>query len=154
VFSLERAVGVANGSLAVAAVAALLACVAGSVALVPSRRGATAVALSLGVAVAAIVSVGAVSVDNRNSRDVTAMSKADDVRWVDHARLGRVDVLQTDGAPPERTLQQLFFNTSLQRVVRLGAALPVDVFDSPRAGVAPDGRLIVGGVPERRPLLV
>jgi len=76
-----------------------------------------------------------------------------DIRWVDHARLGSVDLLAPPGARKEQSWQQLFWNTSVKRLLLLGSA-PIDQFDAKHLKIAGDGTLLVDGRPDRRPLLV
>jgi hypothetical protein len=154
VFKLEKIIDVGNGSLTVAILAALLSVAACAVALAPRRRAATAAAFALSIGVLVAVSAASVSFDNENTRMIQASFLGGDVSWVDHSALGPVDVVQTDGTPSERTLEQLFWNTSLRRVLLLGGAEPIDAFASERLGVTRDGRLLVGGQVDRRPLLV
>jgi hypothetical protein len=76
-----------------------------------------------------------------------------DIRWVDHARLGAVDLLAPPAARKEQSWEQLFWNTSITRLLVLGSA-PIDQFATKYVRVAPDGRLLVDGRTDRRPLLV
>jgi hypothetical protein len=52
--------------------------------------------------------------------------------------------VQTVGSPPERAVEQLYWNRSLSHEARLGDALATDVYAAPRIVVARDGTL--GGV--------
>jgi len=112
------------------------------------------VSLGATVAVAVIVSVAAISYDNSNTHRVRNSLLPADARWVDHQELGTVDLVETDGTPPEDILQQLFWNTSVHRLLRLEGAPQIDAFAAPAITVARDGRLLVAGQPTRRPLLV
>ncbi len=154
VFKLEKIVDVGNGSLTVALVAALLSVAACAVALARRRGTAAAAALALCIGVLVAVSAASDSFDNENTRLIRASFLPADVSWVDHAGLGPVDVVQTDGTPSERTLEELFWNTSLRRVLLLGGAERVDAFATQPLSVARDGRLRVGGRVDRRALLV
>jgi hypothetical protein len=151
VSQLEGAVGFANGSFAVAGVVAALSISA--VVVTFRMRQAAAVALGLSIAFFAAVGIGAFQVDHRTSHNARLTYLPQDARWVDHAGLGPVTVVQTPGAPRALALEQLFWNRSIDQVVRLRRADPVDVFPAPRLRVAPDGRLLVHGRPLDRTLL-
>jgi hypothetical protein len=149
VLRLEGLISVGNGSLAVALVAAALSILA---ALVAFRKLPAALALVGAIAAGCALSVGASSFDQHTSRSLRNTLPAD-IRWVDHARLGAVDLLAPPGARKEQSWQQLFWNTSVKRLLLLGSP-PIDQFASERVRVAKDGRLLVDGHADRRPLLV
>jgi hypothetical protein len=149
VLRLEGLMAVDNGSLAVALIAAVLSVLA---ALVAFRKLPAAVALLTAVAAGCALSAGATSFDQRTSRSLRNTLPAD-VRWVDHARLGAVDLVAPPGSRKEQSWQQLFWNTSVERLLLLGSP-PIDQFDAKRVRVAPDGRLLVARRAVRRPLLV
>ena len=149
VLRLEGLISVGNGSLAVALVAAALS---GLAALVAFRKLPAVLALVAAIAAACALSTGASSFDQRTSRSLRN-TLPHDVRWVDHVHLGAVDLVAPPGARKEQSWQQLFWNTSVTRLLLLGSA-PIDQFASERVRVAPDGRLLVRGQPVRRPLLV
>lgn len=139
VFRLERAVGTANGSLLVA-LGAAAAC--GGAALVARRGGAGyAFAAALGIALAA--SAGAIVNDASNARQIRHDYLPADVSWVDSSGLGDVTLVQTVGSPPDRAVEQLYWNRSITREVRLGDALPTDVYAAPR--VRADGAGTLAG---------
>jgi hypothetical protein len=52
-----------------------------------------------------------------------------------------VTLVQTVGSPQDRAIEQLYWNRSLTREVRLGDALPTDVYSAPRVRPARDGSL-------------
>ena len=149
VLRLEGLTSVGNGSLAVALVAALLSGVA---ALVAFRKMPAALALVAAIGAAVALSAGASSFDQRTSRGMRDTLPRD-IRWVDHARLGPVDLLAPPGARKEQSWQQLFWNTSLTRLLLLGSP-PIDHFAAEPVSVARDGRLLVDGHTDRRPMLV
>jgi len=149
VLRLEGFTSVGSGSLAIALVAAALSVLA---ALVAFRKLPAAVALLAAIAAGCALSAGASSFDQRTSRSLRDTLPAD-IRWVDHARLGGVDLLAPPGSREEQSWQQLFWNTSVERLLLLGSP-PIDQFDAKRVRVAPDGRLLVNGRTVRRPLLV
>jgi hypothetical protein len=149
VLRLEGLISIGNGSLAVALIAAALSVLA---ALVAFRKLPAMLALVGAIAAGCALSVGASSFDAHTSRSLRNTLPAD-IRWVDHAHLGSVDLIAPPGARKEQSWQQLFWNTSIKRLLLLGSP-PIDQFAAERVRVAPDGRLIVDGRTDRRPLLV
>jgi hypothetical protein len=151
IFRLEKAVGIGDGSLAVALVAAAMACVAAATAF-RARFAHVAVAATLVVTCA--VSVAAVSFDHRVVQTVRATFLPPDARWIDHANLGPATLIQTPATPHARAHEHLFWNRSLERVLFLDGASPIDAFGSPKVRVAADGRLVSGGKTLRGPLVI
>lgn len=152
VFRLESLLGPVDGALAVALVAALLSLVAVAITFRPAR-GAT-LGLALALVVTSAASAGAASFDLDKASKARARYLPADLRWIDHAGLGRVAVLQTPGAPREAALEQMFWNRSVAEVLLLGGAEPIDVFGSSRVRIAADGRLLADRRVVRGPLLV
>jgi hypothetical protein len=142
VFRLEKAVGIGDGSLAVALAAAALACLAAATAF---RARLAPVAVAATLAAACAVSYGAVSFDRHVVRSVRAEYLPTDAQWIDHARLGDTTLIQTPATPHARAHEQLFWNRSLTRMYFLDSASGIDAFGSPRVRVAPDGRFVSGG---------
>jgi hypothetical protein len=151
VFRLEKVVGIGDGSLAIALVAAALACLAAGVAF-RARLAWAAVGATLVTSCA--VSMGAVSFDHHVVRTVRATYLPPDARWIDHAGLGSATLIQTPATPHARAHEQLFWNRSLKRLAFLDQASPIDAFGSPRVRVADDGRLVSGGRTLRGPLVI
>jgi hypothetical protein len=149
VLRLESLVSVGNGALAVALVAAALSAIA---ALAAFRKLPAAVAVLAALAACCALSAGASSYDHLSSTSLRH-SLNPDLRWVDHAGLGSVDLLAPPGARKEQSWEQLFWNTSVHRLLLLGSP-PLDQFDMKLVRVAPDGRILVDGRTDRRPLLV
>jgi hypothetical protein len=149
VLRLEGLTSVGNGSLAIALVAAVLSILG---ALIAFRKVPAALALVAAVVAGCAMSAGASAFDVHTSRSLRG-TLPHDIRWVDHAQLGSVDLLAPPGALREQSWQQLFWNTSVKRLLLLGSA-PIDQFDAKRLQVAGDGTLLVDGRPDRRPLLV
>jgi hypothetical protein len=145
VLRLEGLVSVGNGALAVALIAAALSGVA---ALVAFRKLGPALAFVAAIGACCALSAGASSFDQRTSRSLRH-SLPGDLRWVDHAHLGAVDLVAPPGSRREQTWEQLFWNTSLKRLLLLGSA-PIDHFAAQPLRVARDGRLLV----DSRALLV
>ena len=149
VLRVENLVGTGNGALAVALVAAALS----GVAVVGARRrAAAAVAVAVAVGACCALSAAATSFDSRISHSLRGTLPRD-VRWVDHARLGPVDLLALPGERKEQSWEQLFWNHSLHRLLLLGTP-EIDRFASGHVHVARDGRLLVGAEVARAPLLV
>lgn len=134
---LERIVGTANASLVVAVLAAAGAL--GAVAV--SRRGGGRFAVGAAIAFAACASLGAIVNDAANARHVRAEYLPANASWVDASGLRDVTLVQTVGSPPNRATEQLYWNRSVTHEVRLGNALPTDVYPAPRVHAAPDGTL-------------
>jgi hypothetical protein len=149
VLRLESLTSVGNGSLAVALVAAALSVVA---ALVAFRKLPAALALIAAVAAGCALSAGAASFDSLSSQKVRE-SLPSDLRWVDHAKLGDVDLVAPPGSQKEQSWLQLFWNTSLKRLLLVGSPA-IDQFETKAVRVASDGRLLVDGKATRRPMLV
>jgi hypothetical protein len=149
VLRLESLTSVGNGSLAVALVAALLSVLA---ALVAFRKLPAALAVVGALAAGCALSAGAASFDSLSSQKVRDSLPAD-LRWVDHAHLGAVDLVAPPGSQKEQSWLQLFWNTSVQRLLLVGSPA-IDQFETNVVRVAPDGRLLVDGKATRRPLLV
>jgi hypothetical protein len=149
VLRFEGLVSVGNGSLTIALIAAVLSGVA---ALVAFRKLPAALALVAAIAAGCALSAAATSFDQRTSRSL-GNTLPQDIRWVDHAGLGSVDLLVPPGARREQSWEQLFWNTSVERLLLLGSP-PIDHFAVEHVRVASDGRLLVGGRADRRPLLV
>jgi hypothetical protein len=149
VLRFEALVSVGNGALAVAIVAAGLSAIA---ALAAFRKLPAAVAVVAALGACCALSAGAASYDHLSSTSLRH-SLNPDLRWVDHARLGSVDLLAPPGARKEQSWEQLFWNTSVDRLLVLGGP-PLDQFDTKFVRVARDGRIRVDGRTDRRPLLV
>jgi hypothetical protein len=151
VFRLEKAVGIGDGSLVVALAAAGLACLAAAAAF---RARLAWVAVAASFAASCAVSAGAISFDHHVVRSVRASLLPADARWIDHARLGDVTLVQTPATPHARAHEQLFWNRSLKKVYFLDEATAIDAFGSPRLRVTRDGRLVSRGRTLRGPLAI
>jgi hypothetical protein len=132
VLRFEAIVSVGNGALAIALVAAALSGVA---ALVAFRKLPAAVAVVAALAACCALSAGASSYDHLSSTSLRH-SLNPDLRWVDHARLGKVDLLAPPGSRKEQSWEQLFWNTSVTRLLLLGSPA-LDQFDTKLVRVAP-----------------
>jgi hypothetical protein len=151
VFRLEKAVGVGDGSLAIALGAAVLACLAAAAAF---KERLVWVAVGATIVASCAVSLGAVSFDHHVVRTVRATYLPPDASWVDHADVGDTTLIQTPATPHARAHEQLFWNSSLTRLAFLDQASPIDAFGHPHVTVADDGRLLLGGRTMRGPLAI
>ena len=111
-------------------------------------------AIGATILAAAFVSLGAVAFDAHVVRSVRTSLLPPDARWVDHAGLGDVTLLQTPATLHAAANEQLFWNLSLKRLYFLDNASPIDAFGSPRAKAARDGRLVSHGRTLKGPLLI
>jgi hypothetical protein len=151
VFELERVLSVGDGSLVVALVAGALSCLAMAMAF---RRGLVGIAILTTLLVSCSVSLGAIQFDTRTAREIRDSYLPRDLRWIDHARLGSVYLLQTPATPHVRAHEELFWNTSLKQVLLLGRASQIDAFRYEHVRAASDGRLLVGHRTLRAPLAI
>jgi hypothetical protein len=149
VLRLESFTSIGTGSLLVALIAGLLSAVAAAVAY---RKLPAAVAVGLALAAGCALSAGATSYDHFSSGHARASLPAD-LRWVDHAHLGDVDVVSPPGAQKQQAWLQMFWNTSIKRFLILGSP-EIDQFATKVVRVPADGRLLVDNAADRRPLLV
>jgi hypothetical protein len=151
VYRIERSIGYANGSALIAIAVALLSLVAVATAI---RRGRAAlIALALSAAFLASVSYGAFSYDRLVAERARTSYLPPDARWVDHANVGDVTLVNTPGALRELALEQMFWNRSITELALLRRAERVDAFASPPLRVAANGALYLRGEPLERPLL-
>jgi hypothetical protein len=151
VFRLEHAVGVANGSLVVALVAAALSILAVGIAW----RGRLAVlALGLSLLLAGAASAGSISFDHKVARSVRDSYLPSDARWIDHTGLRHVLLVQTPGTPHARAHEQLFWNRSLDNVLFFDEASAIDAFGHTQLTTDARGRFVAGGKVVRRPLAI
>jgi hypothetical protein len=149
VIRLEGLVSVGNGALAVALIAAVLSILA---ALLAFRKAPAALILLAAIVACCSLSAGASAFDSRTSQTLRGTLPTD-LRWVDHSHLGAVDLLAPPGSRKEQSWEQLFWNTSLKRLLLLGSP-PIDHFAAKHVQVERDGTLLVDGRTLRRPLLV
>jgi hypothetical protein len=153
VLRLEQAMSPAGGSLLVALLATALA-LGGVAALVRPRQGA-ALAFTLAVIAGGALSYGTHAYDVRNSRYLRTNDMPADARWVDHANLDHVALVEAPGSIPPHALEALWWNTSIDRELLVGNGAPSDVFGGVEHSIiAPNGRLEAGGKPVTQPLLV
>jgi hypothetical protein len=151
VFRLEHSLGLANGSLVIAVVAGLLSALAAAIAWRP-RLATYALAFSLALAAAA--SAGSVSFDRNTANSVRSDFLPADAGWVDHSRLHHVLLLHTPATLHARSLEQMFWNRSIDDVLYFEQASQVDAFGNRRVKPSRDGRLVSAGKTLRAPLLI
>ena len=149
VLRLESFTSIGTGSLIVALLAGLLSLVAAAIAF---RKLPAVVAVVVALAAGCALSAGATSYDAISSGRARA-SLPSDLRWVDHAELGDVDIVSPPGAVKQQAWLQMFWNTSIKRFLILGSP-EIDQFATKAIRVPADGRLLVDGKADRRPLLV
>ena len=126
------------------------------VAVLASRRPRLGTPVVLGLALLAIgaASAGAVAFDVQNSARVKKAYLPSDASWVDHADVGDVTMVETYSGTRAISLQELFWNRSITRVVLLPGAAKLDSFFVQHARISEDGAMIVGGRPIAGPLLL
>lgn len=140
--ALERSVGTGDASLSFALGATAAALLAAGIAW--TRLELAPVVISIGLLAA--LSFGATHYDSFYSGTVRSLLVAPDPAWIDHARLGPVSAIETELAPPEDLLEQMFWNRSIDRELLLGNdTTPTDAFATGKATISSDGRLLVGG---------
>src|SRR2546426_53688 len=113
VLRFEGLTSVGNGSLVFALVAAVLSVL---VALVAFRKLPAAVAVVAAIVACCAMSAGASSFDARTSRSLRS-TLPHDIRWVDHARLGSVDLVVRPRARRAQAGQQPLWHTSVKRLL-------------------------------------
>jgi len=132
-------------------VAGLLSALAAAIAWRP-RLATYALAFTLGLAAAA--SAGSVSFDRNTANSVRNDFLPADSGWVDHSGLRHVLLIHTPATLHARSLEQLFWNRSIDDVLYFEQASQVDAFGNRRVKPARDGRLVSGGKTVRAPLLI
>jgi len=153
VFQLERLVGdVALGALLVAAVAALLAAAVVACSLRP--RLGTPAAFGLALAACTATSALAIAYTAEHSARVRAELVGDEPSWIDAAGRRDVSLLATPASVQAASLETLFWNRSVERVLTLPRAERVHAFHGAPVEVASDGALTQDGEPVRGPLVV
>ncbi len=144
--------GIAWAAVVVAAAAGVLSLAAA----LASRRPRLGTPLALGLAMVATgaASAGAVAFDVTNTGLAKRAFLPSDPSWVDRANLGRVALVQSWGGSRAASLQELFWNRSIDRVLILPAAPSIDRYAESHLTVDGDGSLLAGGTPVGGPLLL
>ena len=125
VLRLEQLTTTANGSLIVALVTVARARRRGRAAA--PRFGAVA-GLTLAVAAGGALSLGAHSFDARNTSFLRVNDIPADARWIDHANLKHVALVEAPGSVAPHALEALWWNTSVDRELSLAGGMPTDHF--------------------------
>jgi hypothetical protein len=144
--------GLGDAATVVAAVVGVMS----AIAVLASKRPrlATPVVLGLAVLATGAASAGAVALVVDATRSEKRAVLPGDASWVDHARVGRAVLLQSRGGAPGVSLQELFWNRSIDSVLLLPDAAPIDGFRTQRVSVGADGSLVADGHAVLTPLLV
>ena len=123
---------------------------------VASRRPRLGTPLTLGLTLlaAGVASAGAVAFDVDNTRLAKERYLPADPSWVDRAHVGQTSLLQAWGGSRAASLQELFWNRSITRVLLLPGAGPFDRFGTQTVHVAGDGSLVAAGRRVTEPLVV
>jgi hypothetical protein len=130
--------------------AALLAAAVGGVCLLIAiaasarPRLGTPTALAIALTLSTLAAAAATSFDLRNSEAIRTAMLPSNRSWVDAAAGGPVTLLRTPGGVRTESLEQLFWNPSVDRVAVLPGAVRLDAFQVDDVRVAPDGAIDVG----------
>jgi hypothetical protein len=151
VFRLEHALGVANGSLMIALVAAMLSALAAAIAW---RTQLAALALIVSLVLAGAASAGSISFDRNTASEIRDEFLPARTDWIDHTGLRHILLIHTPATLHARSLEQLFWNRSVDDVLYYGQASQVDAFGNRRVHAARDGRFVSKGKTIRSPLLI
>jgi hypothetical protein len=140
-----------DASAVVAAAVAVMAVVA----VIASKRPrlGTPVVLAVALLATGAASAEAVIFDIQNTAAVKRAFLPVEPSWVDRARVGDVTLLQSFSGARGNTLQELFWNRSINRVGLLPGAAKFDSFRTERVRVGDDGSLTINGRPLTGPLL-
>lgn len=141
-----------SASLVVAVASGLLLLAA----VVGSRRPrlGTPLVLALAILATAATSAAAVAFDVSNSSASKRAYLPADASFVDDAGFRHVALLQTWGGHQTPSLQQLFWNRTIDRVLLMPNARPIDTFQNEQVTFGRDGSLLVRGKPYAGPLLI
>jgi hypothetical protein len=151
VFRLEHALGVANGSLTIALVAGLLSALAAAIAW---RARLVVLALLVSLALAGAASAGSISFDQNTAKEIRHDFLPANAGWIDQTGLRHILLIHTPATLHARSLEQLFWNRSVDGVLYYGQASQVDAFGNRRVNSARDGRFVTDGKTVRAPLLI
>lgn len=138
VYRLEQLIGTGRGALVISLVAVLGA----GAAVAVSRGFGARVSLGAAIAFTVLASVAVVSSDAKNTQETRNELLPADPSWIDATKLGDVTLVQTLGSPPATSIEQLYWNKTVNREVRLGRAQPTDGYaPAPHVKIAADGTL-------------
>lgn len=139
---LEELVGDSSGAALLAAALAG-ACLLTAIAASTRPRLGTPVVLAVALGLSSLAAAGATSFDLRNTERTRVALLPPDRSWVDHASDGPVTLLRTPGGVRTETLEQLFWNPSVDRVAVLPGAVRLDAFQADELKVGADGAIAV-----------
>jgi hypothetical protein len=141
---------------AASAVVAGIVGVLSAIAVLGSRRPRLGTPIALGLALLATgaASAGAVAFDVTNTELAKKAFLPSDPSWVDRARVGHVSLLQAWGGIRAASLQELFWNRSIDSVLLLPGASPIDRYRRARVQIGKDGSMLAGGRPVLGPIVV
>jgi hypothetical protein len=127
-----------------------------AIAVLSSRRPrlGTPVVLGLTLLATGATSAAAVAFDVVNTASTKRAFLPADPSWVDRAGVGRVSLLQAHGGIRVASLEELFWNRSIDRVLLLPGASSIDRFGDESVRVRDDGSLVAAGRVVGGPLLV
>jgi hypothetical protein len=147
-FKLDIGTGGLVFSLGIAA----LALVAAAAAFRPQRLGLLTILAA--VSGCAALSAGAHAHDTMNSSGVRDVTFPHGERWIDELAPGSVALLQPPLSSRQHALIHLFWNSSVDEVLRLGNAPAADLFAAPAVEIDDRGTLRAGAAHVTKPLLV
>ena len=152
VFWLEDRLGVGAGSQLVAfSAAGLILC---SIVLLKVSKAVVPICLVIAIGAGAAASFAGASYDVARAHDARSDVPAGRSELGRHADLGPATMLLAAGANPPVASTHLFWNTTLEHVVRLEGAERIDSFATGKATIAADGTVTVDGLPVTGPVLV
>ena len=150
VAELERLLGSNQEASLAAAACVILGAAAAAFAAVTGRNWP---ALACAFVLVSALSIGATKWDVAFSRLAEQNVTGSDPTWIDDARLGAVEVIQTPAAPKNILQEQLFWNHTITRELLFGATVPTDAFDFGVVQVDRRGLVLADGKPIRTAVL-
>src|SRR5262249_58674528 len=135
----EHVLGVAKVSLMRAVVRGRLSKHADAMA---RRPGLAVIALLIPLALAAAPSAGSISFDRNTANEVRHDFLPANAGWVDQTGLRHILLIHTPATLHARSLEQLFWNRSVDDVLYYGQASQIDAFGNRRVNATRDGRLV------------
>ena len=142
-----------TASVAILAGLAVAVLAAGLTSLV-RPRAATVVALAGAACVMVATSVAAYSFDGRNTRNVRDAFAGSSPSWVDALHLGPARMIVLPNDLRTDSLEQLFWNRSVDRVTMMPTASPIDMLPVQHGSFAHDGTVLSAGKPTTGPVLL
>ena len=144
-----------EAGLAAVVVAAVVG-VLSAIAVLGSRRPRLGTPIAIGLALLATgaASAGAVAFDVTNTKIAKKAFLPNDPSWVDRSGVHGATLVQAWGGIRAASLQELFWNRSIEQVALLPGANPIDRFGEKRLTVGRDGSMSIGGHPLAGPLVM